>query len=72
MNHGIACAYRPDMVFCCRYEGRIVQQMIVKDGGKGTFKEATPGMLGIWGALIKVGTYRNGLSESPCPSIQQA
>ena len=37
-----------------RYEGRIVQQMIVKDGGKGTFKEVTPGMLGIWGALVKV------------------
>ena len=38
-----------------RYEGRIVQQMILNDGGKGTYKEETPDMLGIWGALIKVG-----------------
>lgn len=37
-----------------RYEGRIVQQLIRNDGGKGEFQEATPGMLGIWNTLLKV------------------
>eukprot|EP00798_Chlamydomonas_sp_ICE-L_P016730 gene16730-22999_t len=36
-----------------RYEGRIVQQMIVNDGGKGEYKESTPAMLGIWNTLLK-------------------
>mmetsp|Transcript_14638 Transcript_14638/g.42847 ORF Transcript_14638/g.42847 Transcript_14638/m.42847 type:complete len:288 (-) Transcript_14638:1205-2068(-) len=36
-----------------RYEGRIVQQMIVNDGGKGTYTESTPPMLGIWNTLLK-------------------
>ena len=37
-----------------RYEGRIVQQMIKNDGGKGEFQESTPPMLGIWNTLLKV------------------
>jgi NitT/TauT family transport system substrate-binding protein len=37
-----------------RFEGRIVQQMIVNDGGKGDFKESVPPMLGIWNTLLKV------------------
>jgi len=34
------------------FEGRIIQKMIQNDGGKGTFKEQCPAMLGIWGALL--------------------
>lgn len=37
-----------------RYEGRIVQQMIRNDGGKGEYTESTPPMLGIWNTLLKV------------------
>ena len=37
-----------------RYEGRIVQQMIRNDGGKGDYTESTPPMLGIWNTLLKV------------------
>jgi hypothetical protein len=37
-----------------RYEGRIVQQMIINDGGKGDFVEANPPMLGIWNTLLEV------------------
>lgn len=36
-----------------RFEGRIVQQMIKADGGKGEFVESTPPMLGIWNTLLK-------------------
>ncbi|GAX77568.1 hypothetical protein CEUSTIGMA_g5012.t1 [Chlamydomonas eustigma] len=36
-----------------RYEGRIVQQMIIDDGGKGDFVESTPPMLGIWNTLLE-------------------
>lgn len=36
-----------------RFEGRIVQQMIKNDGGKGEFLESTPPMLGIWNTLLK-------------------
>ncbi|KAG2441969.1 hypothetical protein HYH02_009763 [Chlamydomonas schloesseri] len=36
-----------------RFEGRIVQQLIRNDGGKGDFKESTPPMLGIWDTLLK-------------------
>ena len=38
----------------CRYEGRIVQQMIINDGGQGHFEESTPPMLGIWDTLLAV------------------
>ena len=38
----------------CRFEGRIVQQMIVLDGGTGKFNEITPRMLGIWETILKV------------------
>lgn len=40
----------------CRYEGRIVQQMIINDGGQGKFQESTPPMLGIWDTLLNVGS----------------
>mmetsp|Transcript_19098 Transcript_19098/g.32768 ORF Transcript_19098/g.32768 Transcript_19098/m.32768 type:complete len:348 (-) Transcript_19098:373-1416(-) len=36
-----------------RYEGRIVQQLIKNDGGRGEFVETTPPMLGIWETLLK-------------------
>ncbi|KXZ43661.1 hypothetical protein GPECTOR_83g273 [Gonium pectorale] len=36
-----------------RFEGRIVQQLIRNDGGKGDFQESTPPMLGIWDTLLK-------------------
>mmetsp|Transcript_12288 Transcript_12288/g.26508 ORF Transcript_12288/g.26508 Transcript_12288/m.26508 type:complete len:344 (-) Transcript_12288:392-1423(-) len=36
-----------------RYEGRIVQQMIKNDGGRGVYIESTPPMLGIWNTLLK-------------------
>lgn len=41
-----------------RFEGRIVQQLIRNDGGKGDFLESTPPMLGIWETLLKVGRGR--------------
>lgn len=41
-----------------RYEGRIVQQMIKNDGGKGKYQESTPPMLGIWNTL------RNGEADA--------
>ena len=50
----------------CRYEGRIVQQMIVNDGGKGEFEESTPPMLGIWETLLAV-----GLSPIPSQCLSQ-
>ena len=31
-----------------------MQQLIARDGGKGDFKEVTPGMLGIFNVLLKV------------------
>jgi hypothetical protein len=37
-----------------RYEGRIVQQLIRNDGGKGDYIEDTPAMLSIWDTLLKV------------------
>ena len=51
-----------------------MQQMILNDGGKGTYKEETPGMLGIWGALIKVGlspALRSGKRLGSSPMEQQ-
>lgn len=38
----------------CRYEGRIVQEMVRADGGKGDFVEVTPATMGIWDTLLKV------------------
>jgi len=37
-----------------RYEGRIVQEVIRADGGKGDFVEVTPATMGIWDTLLKV------------------
>jgi hypothetical protein len=37
-----------------RYEGRIVQEVIRKDGGAGDYKEVTPPMLEIWEQFLKV------------------
>ena len=52
---------------CCscliRYEGRIVQQMIRNDGGKGDYIESTPPMLGIWNTLLKVGQTTRDLTS---------
>ena len=31
-----------------------MQQLIIKDGGTGTFQETTPRMLGIWETILKV------------------
>ncbi len=39
--------------YAARYEGRIVQQLIRNDGGKGDYVETTPPMLGIWNTLLK-------------------
>ena len=50
----------------CRYEGRVVQQMIMNDGGKGEFDESTPPMLGIWETLLAV-----GLSQIPSQALSQ-
>lgn len=36
-----------------RFEGRIVQNLIQSDGGKGQFVEMTPEKLGIWDTLIE-------------------
>lgn len=36
-----------------RYEGRIVQQMIINDGGSGKYVEAVLPMLGIWSTLLE-------------------
>jgi ABC-type nitrate/sulfonate/bicarbonate transport system substrate-binding protein len=38
--------------YAARFEGRIVQEMIRADGGKGDFTETTPPMLGIWNTLL--------------------
>ncbi|KAL3142310.1 hypothetical protein ABBQ38_002651 [Trebouxia sp. C0009 RCD-2024] len=35
-----------------RYEGRIVQQMIMNDGGTGNYTEVIPPMLGIWDTVL--------------------
>lgn len=45
--------------FAYRYEGRIVQQMIVNDGGQGDYNEATFPMLGIWDTVLAVGSHPN-------------
>lgn len=37
------------------YEGRIVQEMIRRDGGAGEFTESTPPMLDIWDTFLQVG-----------------
>lgn len=39
--------------YAARFEGRIVQQLIRNDGGKGEFVESTPPMLGIWDTLMQ-------------------
>jgi hypothetical protein len=39
--------------YAARYEGRIVQQMIRNDGGKGEFVEATPPKLDVWGSVLR-------------------
>jgi hypothetical protein len=60
--------------YAARYEGRIVQQMIVADGGKGDYVESTPPMLGIWDTLLKVRhpfTFRAAVEQrlgAPSPS----
>eukprot|EP00242_Pyramimonas_sp_CCMP2087_P013086 CAMPEP_0198210802 /NCGR_PEP_ID=MMETSP1445-20131203/22452_1 /TAXON_ID=36898 /ORGANISM="Pyramimonas sp., Strain CCMP2087" /LENGTH=188 /DNA_ID=CAMNT_0043884957 /DNA_START=230 /DNA_END=792 /DNA_ORIENTATION=- len=38
--------------YAARFEGRIVQQMIRNDGGKGDFQEQVPPMLGIWNTIL--------------------
>lgn len=38
--------------YAARFEGRIVQQMIVADGGRGDFEESTPPMLGIFDTIL--------------------
>ncbi len=38
--------------YAARFEGRIVQQMIRNDGGKGDYIELVPPMLGIWNTLL--------------------
>ncbi|KAI8472678.1 MAG: NMT1/THI5 like-domain-containing protein [Monoraphidium minutum] len=38
-----------------RYEGRIVQEMIKRDGGRGDYTESTPPMLEIWDTFLKGG-----------------
>jgi hypothetical protein len=48
-----------------RYEGRIVQQLIRNDGGKGEYTESTPPMLGIWNTLLKAGLGPPHESSSP-------
>jgi hypothetical protein len=48
-----------------RYEGRIVQEMIRKDGGKGEYVESTPPMLTIWDTFLKVWGLRDGLRRRP-------
>ena len=47
-----------------RYEGRIVQQMIISDGGEGNYTEDTPPTLGIWETVLAVGS--NSLLCGPC------
>jgi hypothetical protein len=37
-----------------RYEGRIVQEIIRKDGGAGDYSEVTPPMLEVWDRFLKV------------------
>ncbi|CAL8460828.1 g359 [Coccomyxa elongata] len=39
--------------YAARYEGRVVQEIIRADGGKGDFMEATPAVMGIWDTLLK-------------------
>jgi ABC-type nitrate/sulfonate/bicarbonate transport system substrate-binding protein len=38
--------------YAARYEGRIVQELIKKAGGKGVYTECVPPMLGIWNTLL--------------------
>lgn len=46
-----------NLSFACRYEGRIVQQMIMNDGGQGDYHEAALPMLGIWDTVLAVGSH---------------
>uniref|UniRef100_A0A061R8B7 Thiamine pyrimidine synthase n=1 Tax=Tetraselmis sp. GSL018 TaxID=582737 RepID=A0A061R8B7_9CHLO len=39
--------------YAARFEGRIVQQMVINDGGEGKFQEMTPPMLGIFETIMK-------------------
>ncbi|KAI8926526.1 NMT1/THI5 like-domain-containing protein [Entophlyctis helioformis] len=39
--------------YAARYEGRMVQELIRADGGKGDYIESVPAMLGIWNTLLK-------------------
>jgi len=39
--------------YAARFEGRIVQQMIRNDGGKGDYTEAVLPMLGIWNTVLE-------------------
>ena len=38
--------------YAARFEGRIVQRMIINDGGSGAFVEETPPMLGIFDTIL--------------------
>ena len=38
----------------CRYESQIVKQMIINDGGSGSFVETFPETLSIWETLLTV------------------
>lgn len=38
--------------YAARFEGRIVQKMIMADGGRGDFEESTPPMLGIFDTIL--------------------
>jgi len=38
--------------YAARFEGRIVQKMIMADGGRGEFEESTPPMLGIFDTIL--------------------
>ena len=51
-----ASQYQRIVCLASRYEGRIVQQMIRNDGGKGDYTEVTPPMLGIWETVLAVGS----------------
>lgn len=44
---------RTYLSYGARYEGRIVRELIRRDGGEGSFAEATPPMLEIWDRFLK-------------------
>ena len=48
--------------YAARFEGRIVQQMIIADGGRGEFTEETPPMLGIFDTILAGRLTRPGCS----------